>query len=163
MDYSIVEGKQYGELFFPESHDYGVSVWLKPLSKNLEHEKNKNKKRFLENYMGIESLETYNSIIDFMSGKSDPLVDERAWYLSIIGILPEFQGQGLGIGLVESILQKADEIGVSTYLETFTPRNLTFYNRLGYQAIECFHEPATDASYWIMVRNSSSAADLSRD
>ena len=46
MDYSIIEGEQYGEIFLPEDHDYGVSVWGKPLNKKLEKEKNKLRIKF---------------------------------------------------------------------------------------------------------------------
>ena len=157
MDYSIIEGEQYGEIFIPEDHDYGVSVWAKPLIKKLEKEKNKHKMIFLKNHMGNKSLETYRSIINFMSEKATPLIDEESWYLSIIGILPEFQGQGLGIGLVKNILERTDRLCIPTYLETFKPRNITFYNRLGYKAVECFHEPTIDAEYWLMTRDVKNA------
>ena len=153
MDYSIKEGEQYGEIFIPEDHDYGVSVWAKPLNKKLEKEKNKQKMIFFKNHMGNKSLETYRSIINFMSEKAIPLIDEESWYLSIIGILPEFQGQGLGVGLVKNILERTDRLCIPTYLETFKPRNISFYNRLGYEAVECFHEPTTDAEYWLMIRD----------
>ena len=88
-----------------------------------------------------------------MSEKAIPLIDERSWYLSIIGILPEFQGQGLGVGLVKHILERTDRLGIPTYLETFTSRNITFYKRLGYDAVKCFHEPTVDAEYWLMIRD----------
>ena len=153
MDYSIIEGEQFGELFIPEKHDYGVSVWTRPLYEEHEEEKHKQKEIFLEDHMGKGSLEIYNSIISFMSKKAIPLIDESSWYLSIIGILPEFQGQGLGIGLVKNILERTDRLGIPTYLETYTPRNITFYNRLGYEAVKCFHEPTVDAEYWLMIRD----------
>ena len=92
-----------------------------------------------------------------MSGKAVSLINEKSWYLSIIGILPEFQGQGLGVGLVESILDRTDQLNIPTYLETFTLRNITFYNRLGYEAVECFHEPTTSAKYWLMIRDVKNA------
>ena len=52
LDYSIIEGKRYGEVFIPEKHDYGVSVWSKPLNKKLEKEKNEQKNSFLKDHMG---------------------------------------------------------------------------------------------------------------
>ena len=157
MDYSIIEGEKYGEIFIPEDHDYGVSVWVKPLNKKLEKEKNKQKKIFLKDYMGNKSLDTYTSIVNFMSGKAVSFVNEKSWYLSIIGILPEFQGQGQGRGLVESILNRTEQLSIPTYVETFNPRNITFYNRLGYKVVECFHEPITDAKYWLMIRDIKNA------
>ena len=153
MEFSMVEGQAYGELYIPEDHDCGVSIWLKPLGENQEKEKHDQKEAFLLEHMGKESLETYTSIVNFMSAKSSTLIDKKSWYLSIIGIFPGFQGQGLGGGLIEAVLDKADQSGVPTYLETFTPRNITFYNRIGYEVVERFHEPTTDADYWIMIRD----------
>ena len=153
LDYSIIEGGQYGEIFIPENHDWGVSVWSKPLDQKIEEEKNEQKNIFLKDYMGKKSLENYISIDNFMSAKAVSLINEKAWYLSIIGIMPEFQGQGLGVGLVESILNKTDQLNIPTYLETFTPRNITFYNRLGYNVVACFHEPITDSKYWLLIRD----------
>ena len=39
LDYSILEGKKIGELFFPNDHEYGVSVWPKPFSREMESQK----------------------------------------------------------------------------------------------------------------------------
>ena len=136
----------------PSGHDYGIAVWARPLDKNLEIEKHNKKTSFLNNHMGRESLEIYNSIVNFMLEKSTSLIDEKSWYLSIIGILPEFQGQGFGTTLVNNILDRTDSLGVPTYLETFTPRNVPFYTSIGYQCVECFYEPTIKEKYWIMSR-----------
>lgn len=53
----------------------------------------------------------------------------------------------------------ADCLGVPTYLETFAPRNLTFYQCLGYEAIDSFVEPVSNARYWIMDRPAGSPTD----
>ena len=152
MDHSMDEGKNYGELFIPGNHDYGVSVWSKPIDEMIKKEKYRRKTNFIINHMGKSSLETYNSIVDFMSEKARPLIDAAAWYLSIIGILPGYQGQGLGVGLVKRVTAKTDSLNIPTYLETFSPRSISFYNRIGYEVIDCFHEPTTDAKYWLMHR-----------
>jgi GNAT superfamily N-acetyltransferase len=152
LDYSIQEASQYGELLIPEDHEYGVSVWSKPLGKNLSQQKHQQKKHFLKNHLGTKSSKTYGKITAFMSDRSAFLISNRYWYLSIVGILPEFQGRGFGADLVMRILQKTDAAGIPTYLETFTPRNITFYQRLGYQVIDSFVEPTTAAEYWIMSR-----------
>ena len=157
MEFSMIEGEKSGELYIPEDHEYGVSVWAKPINRELEIKKHIEKKLFLLNKMGAKSLKTYNAIVDFMSAKAEAYIDKNSWYLSIVGVLPEFQGQGFGPALIKNVLEKTDRLKVATYLETFTPRNMTFYNRLGYQAIESFHEPTTDAKYWLMIREPSNA------
>jgi len=152
MDYAMVEAERYGELFIPRTHDYGASVWARPMDEDLEEEKHRRKMIFLADHMGKGCVSTYKTIVAFMSAKSHPLIAEDAWYLSILGILPEFQGRGLGAGLVDGIIAETDGSGVPTYLETFTPRNISFYERLGYRAIEAFQEPTTGAEYTLMVR-----------
>ena len=161
MDYSIVEGERYGEIFMPEDHDYGISVWAKPLGRNLGKERQARKKVFLNDQMGPGSVEMYISIGKFMAEKAAPLIDENSWYLSILGILPGPQGQGLGGGLVSGILEQTDRLGIPTYLETFTARNMPFYARLGYQVVERFREPTVGADYWLMARRASVAIDNS--
>ena len=153
MDYSMVEGAQYGELYIPAGNQHGVSIWSKPIDENLEAKKNKEKKSFIANHMGRKSLETYTNIVGSMSENATALIDNGAWYLSIVGILPEFQGKGLGVELVNKVLKKTDRLQVQTFLETFTPRNISFYERLGFRALDSFYEPYTQSDYWLMARD----------
>ena len=155
LDYSLIEAEIYGEIFIPGNYNLGASAWAKPLDEDKEREKKEQKCEFIKVYMGSESLRTYNSIVSFMSEKAKLLIDENSWYLSIIGIAPEFQGQGLGASLLEQVLHETDQIGLSTYLETFTPRNMKFYNRMGYETIDSFFEPTTGSNYWIMNRKNA--------
>ena len=154
-DYSMVESRKYGELFIPETHQHGTSVWSKPLSDELNAQKNKEKKAFILHQMGQQSLNTYQNMVAFMSKQTENLVGTDFWYLSILGVLPKFQNQGLGPTLVKPVLEKLDRLKISTYLETFTPRNMSFYERLGYEVAGVFDEPTIQAKYWVMVRNST--------
>ncbi|THB78893.1 MAG: GNAT family N-acetyltransferase [Desulfobulbaceae bacterium] len=156
LDYSIKESTEFGEVVTPENHDFGISIWSKPLEPAQELEKKIRKQTFLKVHMGDSSLAIYNAIVDYMSQKTITLVPANAWYLSIVGILPQYQGKGLGPELVTTILKQTDQKGIPTYLETFTPQNMSFYKRLGYKQVECIHEPTTSATYWIMVRPPSS-------
>lgn len=42
------------------------------------------------------------------------------------------QGQGLGEKLLAGTLAEASQANATCYLETFTPRNLRFYERMGF-------------------------------
>ena len=86
--------------------------------------------------MGNASLECYDAMVNSMADTSLPQVDPQAWYLSIIGIHPRHQSKGLGIGLIEPVLQQTDRMQHPTFLETFTPRSIPFYERLGYEVAE---------------------------
>lgn len=153
LDFSMVEAQKYGELLLANQEHYGASIWSKPLNESINKQSKKLKQSFICDCMGEKSLMTYKSITATMSMHANTLVTSDAWYLSIIGVLPEFQGQGLGIKLINPILEKLDEQSVSTYLETFSSANLSFYERLGYRIAATLYEPTVEAEYRLMIRD----------
>lgn len=155
FDYSIYESQLYGEVLIPEEKAFGVSVWSKPVEADIEAKRSKEKKAFLLNELGESCLETYTKIVAFMSEKAEPLICSSAWYLSIVGVLPRYQGKGYGSGLINPMLLRTDKLNVPTYLETFSPKTKKFYQQLGYKEIAVFFEPTTQAEYSIMKREYS--------
>ena len=152
MEFSMIEAEKYSILYIPKEHEYGVSVWAKPLNPHRQSQKHSEKKDFILQCMGKHSMETYQSIITFMAAKAEPLIGSDFWYLSIVGVLPEFQGRGLGKKLIENVLIESDLNQVPTYLETFNSRNISFYERLGYKTVGIFYEPTVKSKYSIMIR-----------
>lgn len=152
FDYSIYESQRYGEVFIPEGNVFGASLWSKPLADNVETEKLAEKKAFLLHALGENSLDTYDKIVDFMSNKAEVLIGSNAWYLSIVGVLPRYQGKGYGLKLVNPMLSRTDQLNTPTYLETFSPRTKKFYRQLGYIEVGVIFEPTTQAEYSIMKR-----------
>ena len=53
-----------------------------------------------------------------------------------IGVDPEQRGRGLGQPLMARVLEVADAEEVACYLESSNPRNLSFYERLGFEVLE---------------------------
>jgi len=153
MDYSMKEALAHGKLCLANNQNHGASLWLKPMDTHLAKTIAKEKKRFLKDHLGQKSLDTYCQIVGLMSDNAKGVVSDTAWYLSILGVLPDLQGRGLGKELVLPVLQRLDERGISTYLETFTPKNFGFYKHLGFYAAKTVHEPVTGAAYTIMVRD----------
>jgi GNAT superfamily N-acetyltransferase len=91
---------------------------------------------------------------DYFSSKnlSDLSLDERRRWWSMIwgkhdpvslhshvgpfGILPGFQGRGIGSRLMKHYLTRQDKAGMPSYLETDKPINVRFYRKHGYKVIE---------------------------
>jgi ribosomal protein S18 acetylase RimI-like enzyme len=63
-------------------------------------------------------------------------VPEPHWYLMVVGVDPELQGQGAGSAIVREGLALADRESMPCYLETSERRNLAFYERLGFVVLE---------------------------
>jgi GNAT superfamily N-acetyltransferase len=152
FDYSIQEGRELGRCIHLADEARGVAVWLLPQSPEVESQAAERKRTFLQATLNIEGCANYYRIIEFMSAKSATLVDEAAWYLSIVAVDPAAQGQGLGRKLLEPTIAEADRAGVTCYLETFGQRNLSFYQGLGFAPAARFTEPTTGAEYTVMVR-----------
>ena len=68
---------------------------------------------------------------------------EECWYLPLIAADPSQTGRGLGAGLMKHALQICDEQGLPAYLESSNPRNISLYERHGF---EVMGEIRTDTS-----------------
>jgi GNAT superfamily N-acetyltransferase len=135
----------------------GAAVWLLPAEASVYDAETRAKAEFLAEVLGPAGLDAYQRIIAFMKPRAAAVIGKSAWYLSIVGVAPSAQGQGLGRRLLEPTLAEADAAGVDCYLETFDPRNPGFYGRLGFSTVASHSEPVTGKSYAIMIRSSRRA------
>jgi len=153
FDYSMMEGVSSGRLvIWPDSLIGGAAVWLIPLDKAEAAAKANAKATFLAEAIGTRGSETYHRMVDFMTPLAMAVVADSAWYLSIVGVAPSAQGQGIGARLLQPTLAEADAAGVPCYLETFDSRNPRFYQRLGFSPVRTHVEPITRSAYTIMTR-----------
>jgi GNAT superfamily N-acetyltransferase len=152
FDYSIQEGGDIGRCVHLADRALGVAVWLLPQSPEGQSRAAHKKRVFLEGTLGVEGCANYYRIVAFMHSKAVSVVSDDAWYLSIVAVDPAAQGQGLGRKLLEPTITEAERLGATCYLETFSPRNPSFYGRLGFATAARFAEPTTGAEYAVMVR-----------
>lgn len=59
--------------------------------------------------------------------------DEPHWYLPFIGVDPAAQGRGVGASLMKQAVSRFDAEGVVAYLESSNPRNISLYERFGFE------------------------------
>lgn len=78
-------------------------------------------------------------------------VSEPFWYLAMLGVAPEYQGQGVGGALLQPVLQYADHHHQLCYLETSTEAAVRFYQRQGFE-ITHTASIAGNLPYWTMKR-----------
>jgi ribosomal protein S18 acetylase RimI-like enzyme len=60
---------------------------------------------------------------------------EPHWYLPLIAVDPARQGQGHGSALLRETLRRCDRDGLLAYLESSNPRNITLYERHGFEVM----------------------------
>jgi ribosomal protein S18 acetylase RimI-like enzyme len=55
------------------------------------------------------------------------------WYLAVLGVDPQSQGQGLGSAVLGPVLEQCDADGIGAYVESSKERNIDFYARHGFR------------------------------
>lgn len=60
---------------------------------------------------------------------------EPHWYLPLMGVDPCHQGKGYGSALMRHALTRCDRDKKPAYLESSNPRNITLYERHGFEAL----------------------------
>ena len=61
--------------------------------------------------------------------------DEPHWYLPMIGVEPNAQKRGIGGALMSYGVSRCDQEGMPAYLESSNPRNISVYERHGFQVM----------------------------
>ena len=94
-------------------------------------------------------------MLDFADSFHHQDVEPEHGYLFVLGVAPEAQGQGLARRLMEPILAEASARGVPCYLETTAPKNVAFYEHLGYKVMRHAVEPVSGIDVWTFRRGPS--------
>ncbi|MEM7703360.1 MAG: GNAT family N-acetyltransferase [Pseudomonadota bacterium] len=71
----------------------------------------------------------------FFAGMDEYHPHEDHYYLAIIAADPAQTGRGLGAALMKHALAKVDETGLPAYLESSNPRNISLYERHGFEVM----------------------------
>ena len=62
--------------------------------------------------------------------------DDPHFYLGLLGVVPDRRGEGLGGRLLAASLEVVDRFGAVAHLESSNPRNVSLYERAGFEVIE---------------------------
>ena len=144
MDASLAEGDLVGHVtVLPQ----GAAIWAWKTNAVATQSKCQR----LGEVLGAPGLAMYRRIVEAMDQQSTPHVRPEWFYLSILGVDPAAQRQGVGARLLAPMLARADAEQQTCWLETYTD-NHGFYHRLGFRPAVQLTEATTQSSYWVLVR-----------
>jgi GNAT superfamily N-acetyltransferase len=103
-----------------------AALWLPPGVEPDEAEMD----AVMEGALRPEIAEDVGAIL---KGMAEHHPHEPHWYLPLIAADPHWLGQGLGALLMKHAIRRCDEQGVAAYLESSNPRNISLYQRHGFQ------------------------------
>jgi len=78
--------------------------------------------------------------------------DEPLWHLNAVAVEPEARGRGRS-ALIEHGVALAHANRVGALLETGNPRNVAYYERFGFRAVDESELPEQGPRIWIMSRD----------
>ena len=88
----------------------------------------------------------------YVDARHAALVPFRHWMLGLLGVAPEFQGQGWPSALLRPMLASIQAQGLPCYVETMDPRNVSRYEHFGFTVVEQSMIPGTGLTTWAMLR-----------
>jgi ribosomal protein S18 acetylase RimI-like enzyme len=152
MSLTLRYAVRYGEVFATQAME-GVAAWLPPGS---SRESNWRMLRVGALsalwHIGLRAIQSYRIVMQLTDKLHDRYAPEPHWYLSQLGVDPEFQGQGIGHYLLAPTLERIDHEKSAAYLETLNPKALPFYTRLGFRVCEEIRLPKNGPVLWSMRR-----------
>ena len=144
---------KYGEIYASSVKMEGVAGWLPPgkapfggwrIVRSVP-----SSVLFRFGRQGASRMRAYGRYIDNIHRK---LVPFPHWYLQIIGVDPEYHGQGFSSQLIRPMLERIDRERMPCFLETNTKKNVAIYQRFGFEVISEDQIPETEVTSFAMLK-----------
>lgn len=151
-------GLKYGQVFAPSAQLEGVAAWVPGRYAEMTIMRLIFSGAFWTGMkMGMDVSQRMSTVlkptdldrIEFMRGRDYT-------YLVIIGVAPQYQGQGFGGQLLQAVIDQSDKSGLPVYLETETEENVQLYQHFGFTVMKVVTLPLIDLPMWEMIREPTS-------
>ena len=130
----------------------GVAVWIPPGRKGSSVIDSVRLMPSMARLAGGGRVREVASALEVLERRRHHHVPQPHWYLSVLGVDPERQREGIGSALLRPVLARADADAAVAYLETATAHNVLLYERHGFEVVEELILPKTDIRGWLMTR-----------
>ena len=154
---ALAEGEQAGRVDLADAAGNGAAIWTTDTPAALRQAAYAQREDALRALLGEQGFAHFSAIVENMEHALAPHGLQDAWYLSIAGIAPDAQGQGLGASVLGPGLAAVDAARAACFLETYNERSLPFYGRLGFVVVGRYAEGVTGCDYWLMLRQPSAS------
>jgi len=99
-----------------------------------------------------EAARRMDPMVAYLEAQHARAIDGPHWRLEFFGVEPALKGTGIGQALITPGHAAADAAAERIYLETFTIRNVAWYERRGYRVVIEGIVPGTDVPVWGLIR-----------
>jgi GNAT superfamily N-acetyltransferase len=147
----------FGEVHTTSGSPAGVAVWFPPPLNSGEVEMTPARLEQAgldraEDVLGAKPWERFNRVCEYVEAFHPKEVPGPHWFLPLLGVDTENQGQGVGSALLRPTLERADRENLPVYLWTAKARNVPFYQRHGFEVVTEAVEPTSGIRFWTCRR-----------
>lgn len=147
-------GLRFGTVLTTAAELRGAAVWLPPGRTEITDERaTEAGLDKLPELLGVEAATRFFAALSAVEPYHKTDVPVNHSYVLVVGVEPTAQGRGLGRALLAPLLQQADRDGLPCYLETAQPRNVGFYQHLGFRILRDIVDPASGLRLWTLRRD----------
>jgi ribosomal protein S18 acetylase RimI-like enzyme len=149
----VYSGIRYGEVCATSSNLEGIAIWIPSNNYPVTFWKMLRSvplsKIFGFGRYGGSKMNAFNDYIDSVHQRQAPF---KHWFLQAIGVATRFQRKGYASKLLRSMLSKIDKEHLPCYLETIDEKNISIYERFGFNIIDRSIVPETKFTNLAMLR-----------
>jgi GNAT superfamily N-acetyltransferase len=151
-NFNLRNCQPYNHIYTTPGDLKGVAVWVPPGKSEMNTWQTLSMLFVLFYKCGWHRTKRSLSLFSTLNKRHQEDMTEPHWMLSLIGVEPTYQGEGIGSLLLQPIFKKADRKGLSCYLSTFSEQAVGFYQKHGF--IILWHGELSDESprIWTMKR-----------
>ena len=142
-------GLRFGTVLTTSGEPQGAAVWLPPGETAVTDERSVEAGLDrLPEVLGADAAERFFSVLATVDPHHRTDVPSDHWYVLVLGVEPSAQGRGVGRALLTPILEDARRDRLPCYLETSQPRNVEFYQHLGFKVLRDIVDEGSGLRLW---------------
>jgi ribosomal protein S18 acetylase RimI-like enzyme len=151
--FRIRYGLLYGEVHATSMNLEGVAVWVPSERVDITWWRGLQAGGFsLYREVGRRVVLKLNEIQNYSLSIHRRRAGFRHWHLSPIAVDPCHQGKGHARSLMNAMLTRLDQERLPCFLETQSERNVSIYERYGFEVVERGTIPGSNIHHWAMLR-----------
>ena len=125
----------YNHIYTTAGDLKGVAAWIPPGKSEINIWQVLSMSFALPWKVGLYRLGRCISLFSTLNERHQNEMTEPHWILSLLGVAPTYQRQGIGSLLLQPVLEQADREGLPCYLATFTEQAVRFYQKHGFMIL----------------------------
>ena len=142
----------YNHIYTTPGDLQGVAAWIPPGKSEMNIWQVLSMLLFLPWKFGWQRLGRSLSLFSTLDERESNEMSEPHWILSLLGVEPTYQGQGIGSLLLQPVFEQADKEGLPCYLVTFTEQAVNFYQKNGFVVLWQGELSGGSPCIWTMKR-----------